>query len=65
VKGGKREGAGRKKNPDHLKRDLVTIRLPRWMLSQIRRERELGRLIEETLAKIKFLEVPDDYEVNK
>ncbi|WDN87959.1 hypothetical protein BuS5_00927 [Desulfosarcina sp. BuS5] len=28
MRGGKRAGAGRKKKPDHLKRELVTIRLP-------------------------------------
>jgi hypothetical protein len=26
MRGGRREGAGRKKKPDHLKRKLVTIR---------------------------------------
>ena len=36
MQGGRRIGAGRKKKPDHLKRELVTIRLPQWMISQLK-----------------------------
>ena len=32
MRGGKRAGAGRKKKPAHLKRELLTIRLPQWMI---------------------------------
>lgn len=34
--GGRRAGAGRKKSLDHLRRNLVTIRLPQWMISQLK-----------------------------
>jgi hypothetical protein len=34
MRGGRREGAGRKKKPDHLRRELVTIRLPQWIIDQ-------------------------------
>ena len=46
MRGGKRTGAGRKKKPDHLRRKLVTIRLPKWMISQIKNKGEIGYLIE-------------------
>jgi len=36
MRGGKRIGAARKKKPDHLRRELVTIRLPPWIISQIK-----------------------------
>ena len=61
MRGGRREGAGRKKKPDHLKREVVTIRLPRWMISQLKSKGEIGYLIEYQLAKKDFLDFPDDY----
>ena len=64
MRGGKRAGAGRRKKPDHLRRELVTIRLPRWMISQLKRKGELGYLIEIQLAKKGYLDLPDDYDVN-
>lgn len=63
MRGGKRTGAGRKKKPDHLRRKLVTIRLPEWMISQIKNKGEIGYLIEYQLAKKDFLDLPDDYEI--
>lgn len=63
MRGGRREGAGRKKKPDHLKRELVTIRLPQWMISQLKSKGEIGYLIESQLAKIEFLTVPVDYKI--
>jgi len=62
MRGGKRTGAGRKKKPDHLRRELVTIRLPQWMISQLKNKGEIGYLIEDQLAKKGFLDVPDDYD---
>lgn len=62
MRGGKRTGAGRKKKPDHLRRELVTIRLPQWMISQLKNKGEMGYLIEDQLAKKGFLDVPDDYD---
>jgi hypothetical protein len=64
MRGGKRTGAGRKKKPDHLRRELVTIRLPQWMISQLKNNGEIGYLIEIQLAKKGFLDLPDDYDVN-
>ena len=45
MRGGKRIGAGRKRKPDHLRRELVTIRLPQWMISQLKNMGEIGYLI--------------------
>ncbi len=64
MRGGRRTGAGRKKKPDHLRRELVTIRLPQWMISQLKNNGEIGYLIEIQLAKKGFLNLPDDYDVN-
>lgn len=64
MRGGRRAGAGRKKKPDYLRRDLVTIRLPQWMISQLKRNGEIGYFIEEQLAKQDILNVPDDYDIN-
>ena len=64
LRGGRRVGAGRKKKPDHLGRELVTIRLPKWMISQLKNNGEIGYLIENHLAKKYFLDLPDDYEVS-
>jgi len=64
MRGGKRAGAGRKKKPDHLRRELVTIRLPRWMITQLKNNGEIGYLIEDLLAKKGSLNPPDDYDFN-
>ena len=61
MRGGKRMGAGRKKKPDHLRREPVTIRLPQWMISQLKNDGQIGYLIEEHLAKKYFQDIPDDY----
>jgi hypothetical protein len=64
MRGGNRKGAGRKKKPEHLRRVPVTIRLPVWMVSQIKKRGEIGYLIELELAtKNEFLELPEDYVV--
>ena len=62
MRGGRRAGSGRKK-PDHLRRELVTIRLPQWMISQLKSKGEIGYLIEDQLAKKGFLDLPDDYDI--
>jgi len=63
MRGGKRMGSGRKKKPVHLKRNPVTIRLPQWMILQLKRDGEIGYLIEEQLAK-NFETLPEDYDIN-
>ncbi len=65
MRGGRRVGAGRKRKPDHLKRNLVTIRLPEWIILQIKDKGEIGYIIEEQLVKNDFLDVPDDYDIGK
>ncbi len=62
MHGGKRLGCGRKKNPIHLKRELVTIRLPNWMISQLKNEGEMGCFIEYQLLKAEFIKRPKDYQ---
>jgi len=64
MRGGKRTGAGRKRKPDHLRRELLTIRLPQWMISQLKNNGEIGYLIEGQLAKKDFLDLPDDYDLD-
>ena len=53
MRGGKRTGAGRKKKPEHLKRELLTIRLPN----------EIGYVIEYQWEQNDFLDLPDDYDI--
>ena len=64
MRGGKRAGAGRKKKPEHLKRQIVTIRLPQWMISQLKKDGEIGYVIENQLAKEYFTHLPDDYSID-
>jgi len=63
MRGGKRTGSGRKKKPEHLKRELLTIRLPTWMIEQIKSKGEIGYVIEYQLGKNGFLVLPDDYDI--
>jgi len=63
MRGGKRAGAGRKKKPEHLRRELLTIRLPQWMISQLKSKGEIGYIIEDQLGKNNFLNLPDDYNI--
>ncbi len=63
MRGGKRIGSGRKKKPEHLKRELLTIRLPKWMIEQIKSKGEIGYVIEFQLGKNGFLVLPDDYDI--
>ncbi|MBW2709494.1 MAG: hypothetical protein J7K96_01345 [Desulfobacteraceae bacterium] len=65
MRGGKRVGAGRRKKPEHLRRELLTIRLPKWMILQLKKNGEIGYLIEDQLAKGGLLNLPDDYDIDK
>ncbi len=58
MQGGKRIGSGRKKKAEHLRRELVTIRLPKWMILQIKKYGEIGYLIELQLLKSDFINPP-------
>ena len=61
MHGGKRKGSGRKKVVDHLRRKLVTIRLPQWMILQLKNNGEIGCVIEYQLLKSDFIHPPIDY----
>jgi hypothetical protein len=62
MQGGKRSGSGRKKNPIHLKRELVTLRLPNWMIVQLKDEGQIGCVVEYQLLKADFIKRPKDYQ---
>ncbi len=64
MRGGKRSGAGRKKKSAHLRRETVTIRLPQWMILQLKKNGQIGYFIEELLAKQDILNPPADYDIN-
>lgn len=63
MHGGKRIGSGRKKKTDHLRRELVTFRLPKWMILQIKEAGEIGCVIEYQLLKADFIYPPNDYDI--
>lgn len=50
MRGGARNGAGRKTVPDQLKRETVTVRLPRWMIDMMPKCGR-GRLIENAINR--------------
>ena len=54
MRGVKRTGAGRKRKPEYLKRELLTIRLPKWMIEQIKSKGEIGYVIEYQLGQNDF-----------
>ncbi len=64
MRGGKRTGAGRKKKPDHLRRELLTVRLPAWMILQLEKKGSIAYIIEKQLAQRDFLDIPADYNIN-
>jgi hypothetical protein len=61
MRGGKRTGAGRKKKPDHLRREVLAIRLPRWMIDQLKEKGSVNYILKEHLVKNQFLKPPADY----
>ena len=63
MQGGKRVGSGRKKVSEHLRRELVTLRLPKWMILQLKNEGEIGIIIENNLLKAEFINPPRDYKL--
>jgi len=64
MRGGIRAGSGRKKKKSHLKRNLITICLPQWMILQLKKQGQLGYVIEYVLAKKAGLSSPEDYDIN-
>ena len=65
MRGGQRIGAGRKKKPEHLRRNILTIRLPNWMITQLKNKGEIGYLIEYHLTKTGLLDLPEDYDISR
>jgi hypothetical protein len=61
MQGGKRKGAGRKKKAPHLRRELLTLRLPQWMIWQLKDKGEIGCVLESFLVSGDFLDPPKDY----
>lgn len=62
MSGGKREGAGRKPTPEHLKKVPFNTKLPRWLrdwLTDPEREKSAPVLIEEALRKVHKLAPPE------
>jgi hypothetical protein len=65
MRGGKRQGAGRKKKPEYLRRKVISIRLPQWMISQLKEKGQIGYMIESELAKHDLLRIPNDYNIDR
>ena len=64
MRGGKRKGSGRKKKPDHLRREVLAIRLPRWMIDQLKDMGSVNYVLEEHLVRSGLLKPPSDYDLD-
>lgn len=62
MPGGKREGAGRPLAPEMLKKRMVSIRLPEWLIQWMDEQPKTNRavLIEQALSKLHKLKPPKD-----
>jgi len=62
MRGGHREGAGRPPAPANLKKRMVSIRLPKWLIEWMDSQPETNRaiLIEEAIKKAHGVEPPRD-----
>ena len=60
--GGKRQGAGRPPAPAELKKRMISIRLPEWLLAWMGTQAQTNRaeLIENALKKAHGIEPPRD-----
>ena len=60
MSGGKREGAGRKPSPPELKKEPISVKLPKWLLDWMREQPESRAvLIEEALKRRHKLKAPE------
>ncbi len=58
-RGGKREGAGRKEALPHLKRKMISVRLPVWLIDKLKEQPgSQSVIIEESLIASMGLEIP-------
>lgn len=63
MSGGKREGAGRKPAPEHIKKVPFNTKLPAWLKAWLvapERDKSAPVLIEEALRKTHKLRPPDE-----
>lgn len=60
MQGGKRHGAGRPSAPENLKKRMISIRLPEWLLIWMDEQPDTNRavLIEEAMIKANNIEPP-------
>ena len=65
MRGGRRTGAGRKKKPAHLRREVIAVRLPQWMITQLKGMGSVNYVLEEHLVKSGLLKPPADYDLDK
>jgi len=59
-KGGKREGAGRKPAHPLLKKEMISLKLPRWLIDRLDEESESRAVLIEDALKGKFGWEPPD-----
>jgi len=59
-KGGKREGAGRKPAHPLLKKEMISLKLPRWLINRLDEEAESRAVMIETALREKHGWTPPD-----
>lgn len=60
MSGGKREGAGRQPAPPLLKKEPISVKLPKWLIDWMREQPESRAvLIEEALKRRHKLKPPE------
>ena len=59
-KGGKREGAGRKPAHPLLKKEMISLKLPRWLIDRLDEEPESRAVIIEAALREKHGLTPPD-----
>lgn len=61
MSGGKREGAGRPTAPPMLKKEPISVKLPKWLIEWMDGQPESRAvLIEDAICKRNKLKPPDD-----
>ncbi|MFA7000438.1 MAG: hypothetical protein WC241_05020 [Candidatus Paceibacterota bacterium] len=60
VMGGKREGAGRKPAHPLLKKEMISLKLPRWLIDRLDEEPESRAVMIETALREKHDWTPPD-----
>jgi len=61
MRGGNREGAGRKPLPAAIKKAAISLKLPRWLIDWMdEQEQSRAVLIEEALRKAHKIKPPTD-----